>query len=321
MSFILCPEMRRLKFIIYTLFLLVAVAVFLPLCSHGTPPTPQEGTRVVRVLTYNTHRMGMFRKPNDNQVINYLRNGQDADIICLQEVEVYKDSKYLTLSDLKRALGTKYPYSYFDFSVYNNRRQFGNVVFSRYPLIHKQTIRYPSRANISSRCDVVIPSDGAARVVAKKAQGDAGSGLQSSDSEEIRRFDTIRLITNHLESNRFGEDDFEELKQKYSVAHEARVEQAKCVREAIDNSPYPLIVVGDFNDLPLSSTYWQIRGLDMRDAFLCTSWGRYGATLIKGIFAARIDYILCSRALQPLRCTIDNVPYSDHFPVQAIIAY
>ena len=313
--------MRRLKFIIYTLFLLVAVAVFLPLCSHGTPSTPQEGTRVVRVLTYNTHRMGMFRKPNDNQVINYLRNGQDADIICLQEVEVYKDSKYLTLSDLKRALSTKYPYSYFDFSVYNNRRQFGNVVFSRFPLIHKQTIRYPSRANISSRCDVVIPSDGAARVVAKKAQGDAGSGLQSSDSEEIRRFDTIRLITNHLESNRFGEDDFEELKQKYSVAHEARVEQAKCVREAIDNSPYPLIVVGDFNDLPLSSTYWQIRGLDMRDAFLCTSWGRYGATLIKGIFAARIDYILCSRALQPLRCTIDNVPYSDHFPVQAIIAY
>ena len=83
--------MRRLKFIIYTLFLLVAVAVFLPLCSHGTPSTPQEGTRVVRVLTYNTHRMGMFRKPNDNQVINYLRNGQDADIICLQEVEVYKD--------------------------------------------------------------------------------------------------------------------------------------------------------------------------------------------------------------------------------------
>lgn len=313
--------MRRLKFIIYTLFLLVAVAVFLPLCSHGTPSTPQEGTRVVRVLTYNTHRMGMFRKPNDNQVINYLRNGQDADIICLQEVEVYKDSKYLTLSDLKRALGTKYPYSYFDFSVYNSRRQFGNVVFSRYPLIHKQTIRYPSRANISSRCDVVIPSDGAARVVAKKAQGDAGSGLQYSDSEEISRFDTIRLITNHLESNRFGEDDFEELKQKYSVAHEARVEQAKCVREAMDASPYPLIVVGDFNDLPISSTYWHIRGLDMRDAFLCTSWGRYGATLIKGIFAARIDYILCSRALRPLRCTIDRVPYSDHYPLHAVIAY
>ena len=313
--------MRRLKFIIYAILLLVAVAVLLPLCSHGTPPTPKEETRVVRVLTYNTHRMGMFRKPTDNQVISYLLHGQDADIICLQEVEVYKDSKYLTLSDLKRALSTKYPYSYFDFSVYNSRRQFGNVVFSRYPLIHKQTIRYPSRANISSQCDVEIPSDRAVRVVSEKTQGGAVSRPHHSDSEELRRFDTIRLITNHLESNRFGEDDFEELKQKYSVAHEARVEQAKCVREAIDNSPYPLIVVGDFNDLPFSSTYWQIRGLDMRDAFLCTSWGRYGATLIKGIFAARIDYILCSRALQPLRCTIDHVPYSDHLPVQAIIAY
>ena len=313
--------MRRLKFIIYAILLLVAVAVLLPLCSHGTPPTPKEGTRVVRVLTDNTQRMGMFRKPTDNQVLNYLLHKQDADIICLQEVEVYKDSKYLTLSDLKRALSTKYPYSYFDFSVYNNRRQFGNVVFSRYPLIHKQTIRYPSRANISSQCDVVIPSDRAVRVVSEKTQGGAVSRPHHSDSEELRRFDTIRLITNHLESNRFGEDDFEELKQKYSVAHEARVEQAKCVREAIDSSPYPLIVVGDFNDLPLSSTYWQIRGLDMRDAFLCTSWGRYGATLIKGIFAARIDYILCSRALRPLRCTIDRVPYSDHYPLHAVIAY
>ncbi|MGN0235195.1 MAG: endonuclease/exonuclease/phosphatase family protein [Paludibacteraceae bacterium] len=313
--------MRRIKFFINAVLLLAAVAVLLPLCSHGTPPTPQEGTRVVRVLTYNTHRMGMFRKTDDNQVINYLRNGQDADIICLQEVEVYKDPQYLTLQELKKALGGKYPYSYFDFSVYNSRRQFGNVVFSRYPLINKQTIRYPSRSNISSQCDVVIPSDRAVRVVSKEGQGGAVSCPPSSDGGNSVTFDTIRLITNHLESNRFGEDDFEELKQKYSVAHAARMEQAKCVREAMDASPYPLIVVGDFNDLPLSSTYWKIRGADMRDAFLCTSWGRYGATLVKGLFAARIDYILCSRALQPLRCTTDCVPYSDHYPLQAVIAY
>ena len=84
--------MHRFKFIIYTILLLAVVAILLPFCSHGTPPIPQEGTRAIRVLTYNTHRMGMFRKPKDNQVINYLRNEQDADIICLQEVEVYKDS-------------------------------------------------------------------------------------------------------------------------------------------------------------------------------------------------------------------------------------
>ena len=283
--------MRRLKFFIYSILLLAVIVVLLPLCSHGTPPSPKAETRTISVLTYNTHRMGMFLKPADNQVIQYLLHEQDADIICLQEVEVYKDPQRLTLPDLKQALGQKYPYSYLDFSVYNSRRQFGNVVFSRYPLIHKQTIRYPSRANISSQCDVVIQSD------------------------------TIRLITNHLESNRFEEDNFEELKQKYSIAHEARKAQAKCVREAIDTSRYPLIVVGDFNDLPLSYTYWKIRGLDMRDAFLSTSWGRYGATLIKGIFAARIDYILCSRALRPLRCTVDHVPYSDHYPLQAPLAY
>ena len=291
-------HMQRLKWIFYALFILCIVLILLPLISHGTPQNaaqqPNDLTaeqRLLHVLTYNTRRMGTFRKPKENSVINYLLQEQDADIICLQEVEVYKDPKYLTLSDLKQALGSKYPYSYFDFSVYNYRRQFGNVVFSRYPLIHKQTIRYPSRSNISSRCDVVIGKD------------------------------TLRLITNHLESNRFDEDNFEELKEKYSVAHEARLEQAKCVREAITESPYPLIVVGDFNDLPISSTYWKIRGIDLQDAFLCTSWGRYGATIVKGIFAARIDYILCSRALHPQQCAIDHVPYSDHYPLHATIRF
>lgn len=233
----------------------------------------------------------MFQKPANNQVINYLLHEQDADIICLQEVEVYKDPQKLTLHDLKKALGAKYPYSYFDFSVYNKRLQFGNVIFSRYPLIHKRTIRYPSRSNISSQCDVIIQSD------------------------------TIRLITNHLESNRFEEYELDEIKQKYSVAHKARVEQAKRVREAIEKSPHPLIVVGDLNDLPLSTTYWHIRGMNMRDAFLCTSWGRYGATIVKSIIALRIDYILCSENLHPQECRVPHVPYSDHYPVIATIEW
>lgn len=282
--------MRKIRIFFGFLFLLCVVLLVLPLISHGTPDQSEDRPNRLSVITYNTHRMGMFRKPRENEVIRYLLQ-QDADLVCLQEVEVYKDKQYLTLAELKQAFGQQYPYSYFDFAVYNERRQFGNVVFSKYPLIHKQTIRYPSRANISSRCDVVAGND------------------------------TLRLITNHLESNRFGRDDFEEMKQKYSVAHAARVEQAKCVRAEMDRSPYPLLVVGDFNDLPVSATYWHIRRWDMRDAFLSTSWGRYGATLVKGIFAVRIDYILCSRSIQPVECRVDKVEGSDHYPLRAVVTF
>ena len=98
--------------------------------------------------------MGEFKKPAQNEVLHYLC-AQDADIICLQEVDVYKDARYLTLPEVKQALSTKYPYSYLDFSVYNSRHQYGTMVWSKYPLIHKQSIHYESRGNLSNRCDVV----------------------------------------------------------------------------------------------------------------------------------------------------------------------
>ena len=53
--------------------------------------------------------MGQFVKPEKNEVLHYLLQ-QDADVICLQEVDVYKDAKYLTLPDVKQTLNKKYRY-------------------------------------------------------------------------------------------------------------------------------------------------------------------------------------------------------------------
>lgn len=276
--------------------------VLLANVSHG------HADEVVRehqltVMTYNTHRMGMFRKADRNQVIHHIRR-TDADVVCLQEVEVYKDNKFLTLPELREAL-RQYPYTYYDFKVYNRRRQFGNVVFSKYPLIDKQTVHYDSRSNISSRCDVVVGGD------------------------------TLRLFVNHLESNRFTREDFSmpdsltseniresarHISKKLESARTIRHGQARTLRSEISESPYPVVVVGDFNSTPLSYTYWRIRGT-LRDTFLETSWGRVGWTFVKHHLGLRIDYILCSRSLYPRECRVDEVNYSDHYPVMATIEW
>ncbi len=279
------------------------VLLLLPVVSHGSRGKASDYQHHLSILTYNTHRMGWFRKAPQNRVIQYLLR-QDADVICLQEVEVYKDNQYLTLGELKGVMREKYPYSYIDFSVYNSRRQFGNVVFSKYPLINKQTIRYPSRANISSRCDIVAGTD------------------------------TLRLITNHLESNRFEKNDFagskdhndalketaQRLGNKWETASKARHEQARCIRREIDDSPYPVIVVGDFNDIPLSYTYLKIRGT-MRDCFLSTNWGDFGFTYVYRHIGVRIDYTLCSRSLHPICSEVQHVNHSDHYPLATTIAW
>lgn len=291
------------KWLLLCILLVCIVLLLLPCVSHGSGADESAYPHRLQILTYNTHRMGNFQKAPQNRVIQYLLR-QDADVICLQEVEVYKDNRHLTLGELKGVMREKYPYSYIDFSVYNSRRQFGNVVFSKYPLVNKQTIRYPSRANISSRCDIVVGAD------------------------------TLRLITNHLESNRFDNHDFAEnddhttalketahrLGTKWETARRARREQARCVRTEIDASPYPVIVVGDFNDIPLSYTYWKIRGT-MRDAFLCSSWGNLGFTYIYHHIGLRIDYTLCSRSLHPVSSTVERVRHSDHYPLTTTLAW
>lgn len=288
---------------------LVSLSILLALCmviypcvSHGTP-TNEPLNHSLRIITYNTHRMGEFKKVPDNHVIQYLLQ-QEADIICLQEVEVYHNTQYLTLDELREAFKV-YPYTYFDFSVYNSKRQFGNVVFSRYPLINKQTVRYSSRANISSRCDIVIDSD------------------------------TLRLITNHLESNRIEPKDWiwsedennldmsstaQNIQQKYESAKNLREEQARKVHDEVKASPYPVIVVGDINDIPLSKTY-RILSNGLTDSFLATSWWNLGTTYVWHHIGLRIDYVLISKTLHPIECKIDEVHYSDHYPLQVLIRW
>ncbi len=273
-------------------FLLAVLWALSCLVSHrlrDLSESPAEGNATLSVLTYNTQRMGNFRKVGNNEVIRYLQQA-DADVLCLQEVEVYKDGHYLTLPELRDAF-TEYPYTYYDFKVFNSRRQYGNVVFSRYPLVNKHTIRYESRGNITSCCDVVV------------------------------REDTLRLMVNHLESNRLSfHEQRDTLIEKMKIARKIRWKQALRVKKAMIQSPYPVIVVGDFNSLPVGLTYQMLK-LGVRDCFLETSRWRLGLTYVHDLWGARIDYILCSCCLKPYRCIVDQVSASDHFPVIASIEW
>ena len=246
--------------------------------------------------------MGQYEKSYQNRVIRYLQR-QEADIICLQEVDVYKNDKYLTLPELRKAL-EKYPYTYFDFKIYNKRHQYGLAVFSKYPLSNKNTIRYSSRGNISDYCDVAVGKD------------------------------TFRLFNNHLESNGLVVKDLpdsiesaalkesvQRISDKLESARKIRQVQANAIRAEIQQSPYPVIVAGDFNVTPLSYTYFTIRGGELRDCFLATSWGKWGATVVKRHLGVRIDYLLCSRKLHPVETHIDRINCSDHYPMTTTIGW
>lgn len=293
---------RIIRRIFWSIIALLVFWCAWSLFSHRMPwQKGKKTTNELKVLTYNTHAMMIGESLDSKLAMLQYINRLDADIVCLQEVLVYKSGQRLTLPMLREAM-RQYPYTYYDFKHYNSRRQFGNVVFSRYPLIHKQTIRYESASNISSQCDVVVGAD------------------------------TLRLVVNHLESFKLEDSDFHidsltsgnfkesSLNRKLTKTSQLRRKQVQQVRSAIRQSPYPAIAVGDFNAVPLSLVYWTMN-LGMRDCFAETSVGRYGATYQRKGIGIRIDYIFCSRELVPLVCRTEKKHYSDHYPVVATIGW
>jgi len=93
-------------------------------------------------------------------------------------------------------------------------------------------------------------------------------------------------------------------------------EQIGFLREAVENSPYPVILGGDFNSVPNSYEYYHLsEGLE--DAFLST--GKGSATSFHDYkFPIRIDYIFSSKSVRPVSYVVDrSVSLSDHYPVVA----
>ena len=262
------------------------------------------GGSSLTLLTYNTHLLQNSTPIEQNELLRYVKSS-GADIVCMQEYAVYKDRRYPSFEGVKRYMKDEYPYTYYDFSVHNKRLQYGLAVYSKYPIINKNTIPFDASSNGANRCDIVVNSD------------------------------TFRLITNHLQSNLFTPQEVDSLMMlplhrsapnsslsKLSTAYAKRTKQVAKVRAEIDASPYPVIVCGDFNDVPVSYTYRQLsRGLS--DAFLTGADSRFalGHTYVRHHLGIRIDYILHSPSFRASDFRIDPLPYSDHYPIRTTLRW
>lgn len=271
----------------------------------GATKTSQENN-LISLLTYNTKMSGELKKNtlrNPNKVIQYILDS-NAEIVCLQEFTVSKKKEYLTQEDIFRIF-KKYPYKHIQYKqrLEGNLNLSGVATFSKYPIINKQKIEYPSNYNVSIYSDINV------------------------------RGKVIRLINNHLESNRLTEHDKEmplklkdnfdtkeltgitlHLSRKLAISYKLRAVQADAVAKVINQSPYKVIVCGDFNDVPASYAYSKVKG-KLKDAFAETGNG-LGWTFNDLYYHFRIDYVFYdSTAFTPIRYKTDKVNYSDHYPV------
>jgi endonuclease/exonuclease/phosphatase family metal-dependent hydrolase len=263
-----------------------------------------SSNNTIKILTYNTLMSGRLKKytaKRPNRVMKYILDS-DADIVCLQEFTVSKKKEFLTIDDIMH-LFAKYPYKHIRYRLYEKSNLHGIATFSKYPILNKKDIEYPSGFNLSIYSDILIKGK------------------------------TIRLINNHLESNKITDNDRvmqSSLKDKFSaenlkgitlhfshklgIAYKLRAHQAEAVAGVVSSSPFSVIVCGDFNDVPVSYAYTTVKG-NLKDAFAETGNG-LGWTFNDRYYHFRIDYVLYdSSAFTPVEYKTDEVKYSDHYPV------
>ena len=137
----------------------------------------------------------------------------------------------------------------------------------------------------------------------------------------------IRLINVYLSPFSFdkgkvkpSEDlDKNKLKLRYVVrklvpTFKNHQDEVADIHRAVSESPYPVILAGDFNAVPNSYEYYQI-AKKLKDVFVETGTGS-STSFHDYKFPIRIDYVFCSPELKPISYKVDrSAKVSDHFPV------
>lgn len=272
-----------------------------------------KSPETIRVLTWNlsgwgeTNRSGKGKANHQKEMIEVIKN-TNADVLCFEEYVYYKDSKYQDsiIPALKEA---GYQYSYFVRTkfierFYKSTRLITTIIISKYPVTDTAHFFYTDEQLV----EPLIQAD-----------------IKVNDK-------TVRIFTTHLESVRFEGTDFQALRNlkepanvslgpskliayKLRNAYQSRASQAEVTGKRIKESPHPVIICGDFNDVPNSYTYFTVKG-NLQDAFLKKGSG-LGRTLRMISPTLRIDYILVDKRFDVAQCKVLNVPYSDHNPVVA----
>lgn len=233
---------------------------------------------------------------------------QNPDVLCFEE---YSDLKDINDQKSNTTAIIKIGYPYYVFAPTEkkpNTSQQGVIIFSKYPIIHSDTISYGE----DTQAEHLIYAD-----------------IKCGEK-------TFRIFTTHLQSVRFGNSDYRSLNRlkhahdpgysdsrtiasKLKMGYVHRYEQAKTVKEKIDESPYPVVLTGDFNDVPNSNTYFIIKG-KLQDTFL--EKGTFIGRTFRFISPTlRIDYILADKYFKVNQFRIIHVPYSDHYPLETDLQF
>lgn len=254
---------------------------------------PQYDASAIKVMTFNIRSCHDDAWESTVDSVVSLVRSTNPDIVCFQE--------YMFDSERKQQLTDS---------------------LSNYKPCSTTADNWPS----SIECFSKYPAFGA-----RKIEDLGGTGVCASIDLCVND-DTIRLYNAHLQTTSVSiadrhyinnaefigdsirEERFTNIARSLRDNNKIRARQAELLESDMAQCPYPMIVCGDFNDVPVSYTYRKIvRGLD--DTFREKGHG-YANTFRGFLDLMRIDYILVSPYFKTLSYDVlQTGDISDHYPV------
>ncbi|MEJ6617051.1 MAG: endonuclease/exonuclease/phosphatase family protein [Crocinitomicaceae bacterium] len=310
-TLIIWTIMRSRWALIVLLFIVIGGKLHFRTFSFGSDEVNENGTEL-HVMSYNVRLFDLYNAIRSNsfktrnKIFNYLKE-RDPDVVCFQEFyQQDYPSEFVTRDTIKQILSTVDIHERYAFKM-NGHQNFGIAVMSKYPIIEKGNVAFPSDHSSANYCIY---------------------------TDIVKNKDTFRVYNVHLQSIKLQKDDyalFDEnntnsseqssnvfrLIQKINRAYPIRAEQAEIIMAHVKNSRHPVIVCGDFNDTPLSYCYNQFNSL-LVDAFQNTSKG-IGSTYSGKIPVGRIDYIFHSKRIGSKDFVIQKEALSDHYAIDCTV--
>lgn len=253
---------------------------------------PEES---VKILSYNVGRFASDDSAELREDVIDFINSQKPDIICLQEFSL---PIKMSVKSFFRKHFKGYRLEYFVYST--NKNHFGNVTLSRFPIKDKGAVKFDNSTNMALYTDIKL-KDRVVRVYNCHFQ-----------SYNISLTGIIKSILGEERGDVINETG-DKMKRSISL----RPRQVDQVLRHIEKSSYPSFVCGDFNDNPISYTYYSLTK-DRKDAFLEAGNG-FGATYAYLWPMLRIDYILFPEEFECWGYDCVRVDFSDHYPIVATI--
>ncbi|WP_420152742.1 endonuclease/exonuclease/phosphatase family protein [Siphonobacter sp.] len=283
------------------------------------PTASSKNHKTLSVTTFNTtfFTVSTYWTTKDTRpartMLNWLQHS-DSDVLCMQEYYNQENASYpsdFKSTALLQKAGFTYKAVLKNLSWYEGEARTGEtgylgpVLFSKYPIIDQDSRVFENAGGHNGyvRADIKKGND-TLRVISLHLYSmgvRVGKVVKAPNSKSAKA--ETRSILHQLKAG--------------FIAHNEEIDE---VLKEVKNSPYPVILCGDYNEVPTGIAYGKTRQY-LKNSFEEAGNG-FGFTLNRSPWLIRIDNQFHSNHFKVLRHQVHReVKGSDHFPVQVLYEY